>query len=113
MRFVRVGCPSVYKISFYVPATHVEEVKNAMFSHGAGNIGDYQCCAWQVLGEGQFLPLAGSAPFIGQTDKLEKVAEFKVEMICQAEYIQEVIAALKQAHPYEEPAYDVIRLEKF
>lgn len=103
----------MYKICFYVPTSHVEEVKNAMFAKGAGKIGDYGCCAWQVLGEGQFMPLVGSHAFIGEQDKLEKVSEYKVEMVCADEYIKDVIAALKQAHPYEEVAYQVWRLELF
>lgn len=103
----------MYKIVFYVPVDNSEQVKNAMFKAGAGKIGDYCCCAWQVLGEGQFLPLAGSHPHIGEVHHLEKIAEYKVEMVCADESIQDVIAALNSAHPYEEPAYQVIRLEDF
>jgi structural hemagglutinin/hemolysin toxin protein RtxA len=103
----------MYKICFYVPATHLEQVKNAMFLSGAGHIGNYRCCAWQILGEGQFMPLAGSHSFIGEIDHIEKVAEYKVEIICADSLIQEVIAAMKQSHPYEEPAYQVLRVEDF
>ena len=71
----------MYKITFYVPVTHVEQVKQAMFAAGAGRIGDYDCCAWQILGVGQFRPLAGATPFIGQLNTLEQVAEYKVEMV--------------------------------
>lgn len=52
-----------YKLCFYVPVTHIEQVKQAMFAAGAGTIGNYDCCAWQVLGVGQFRPLAGSQAF--------------------------------------------------
>jgi structural hemagglutinin/hemolysin toxin protein RtxA len=103
----------MYKISFYVPTTHTESVKNTMFEKGAGKIGDYACCAWQVLGEGQFMPLKGSQAFIGELDKLEKISEHKVEMVCDDACIREVIAALKKSHPYEEPAYSVYKLEDF
>lgn len=103
----------MYKICFYVPTTYSEQVKNAMFAAGAGKIGNYSCCAWQVEGEGQFMPLQGSNAFIGDIDKIEKVSEFKIEMICDDEYIKNVIAALKKSHPYEQPAYFVIRLEEF
>ncbi len=103
----------MYKICFYVPETHVEEVKNAMFAKGAGKIGDYSCCAWQVLGEGQFLPLKESHAFVGEKNQLEKLAEYKVEMICLAQYIHEVISALKNTHPYEEVAYQVWCVEEF
>lgn len=101
----------MYKIAFYVPATHLDTTKSAMFAAGAGKIGDYECCAWQVLGQGQFMPLAGSQPFLGKTDQLEYVAEYKVEMVCKRDIIKDVIAALKSAHPYEEPAYHVIAME--
>ncbi|HLB42833.1 MAG TPA: NGG1p interacting factor NIF3 [Gammaproteobacteria bacterium] len=101
----------MYKICFYVPNTHLEEVKNALFAQGAGKIGGYSHYAWQILGEGQFLPLANSNPFIGTQNQLEKVSEYKVEMICNDQYIQAAIAALKKSHPYEEPAYQVWRLE--
>lgn len=103
----------MYKICFYAPETHVDKIKNAMFAKGAGKIGDYCCCAWQTLGEGQFMPLDGSNPFIGNQNQLEKVVEYKVEMICDDAHIHAVIDAMKQAHPYEEPAYFVFKAEKF
>jgi len=102
----------MYKICFYVPVSHADQVKTAMFAEGAGKIGNYGCCAWQVLGEGQFMPLAGSHAFIGEENHLEKVSEFKIEMICDDAHIKEVIAALKKSHPYEEPAYQVWRVEE-
>lgn len=97
---------AIHKLCFYVPETHVEEVKQAVFEAGAGRIGDYDCCAWQVAGEGQFRPLAGSNPFIGQQGEIERVREFRVEMICREEKLDDAIAALHAAHPYEEPAYE-------
>ncbi len=103
----------MYKICFYVPVTHIDQVKDAMFSAGAGNIGNYSSVAWQVLGEGQFMPLSGSKAFIGQIDQLEKIYEFKVEMVCADKKIEAVIRALRTAHPYEEPAFQVIKLEEF
>lgn len=103
----------MYKISFYVPQSHLEKVKDNMFAAGAGKIGLYNSCAWQVLGEGQFMPLPGSQAFIGQPLQLEKVSEYKVEMICEDHYIDAVIKALKSAHPYEQPAYFVTRMEDF
>ena len=103
----------MYKLCFYVPTTHVDSVKQAIFTAGAGRVGDYDSCAWQVLGEGQFRPLAGSKPFIGTCDQVEKVPEYKVETVCEDATIGAVITALKAAHPYEEPAYQVWRLEEF
>lgn len=99
------------KIEFYVPETHVEQVKSAMFSAGAGRVGDYDCCAWQTLGQGQFRPLGGSDPFLGNHGQVERVNEYKVEMVCMQELQAEVITALKSAHPYEEVAYCVIGIE--
>jgi structural toxin protein (hemagglutinin/hemolysin) RtxA len=101
----------MYKICFYVPPSHAEKVKNHLFAKGAGKIGHYGCCAWQILGEGQFMPLADSHAFIGEQDKLEKVSEYKIELVCDDQYIHDVIAALKQSHPYEAPAYQVWRIE--
>lgn len=101
----------MFVICFYVPKENVDSVKHAMFEKGAGRIGHYSGCAWQVLGEGQFTPLEGSHPAIGQQNIVEKVMEYKVEMVCEEEYLTEVIAALKSAHPYEQPAYYVWRTE--
>jgi structural hemagglutinin/hemolysin toxin protein RtxA len=101
----------MFKICFYTPIEHADKIKSAMFEAGAGNIGNYSHCAWQTLGEGQFLPLAGSQSFIGDIDVIEKAAELKIEMVCANEYIQATIKALKESHPYEEPAYQVIRIE--
>ncbi len=103
----------MYKLIFYVPIDHTEVVKEALFEAGAGKIGHYSHCAWQVLGEGQFMPLSGSHAFIGEPNQLEKVAEYRVEMVCDREHIQAAIAALKRAHPYEEPAFDVFSIEEF
>lgn len=103
----------MFKLCCYIPESHVEAVKTALFEAGAGRIGNYEHCAWQVLGKGQFRPLAGSKPFIGVQDSLETVAEYRVEMVCADEVIADVIDALRQAHPYEEPAFDVIRVEDF
>lgn len=101
----------MYKICFYVPASHLDAVKTAMFAAGAGRIAAYDACAWQVEGQGQFRPLAGSRPFIGQQGVIETVAEYKVEMVCDDAHVRAAVAALRQAHPYETPAYDVMRLE--
>jgi hypothetical protein len=100
----------MYKLCFYVPETHVEIVKEVIFAVGAGQIGNYDHCCWQVLGRGQFRPLKGSDPFIGEAGRVEQVAEFKVEMICSDEFIQPAVTALKKSHPYEEVAYDVWQL---
>jgi hypothetical protein len=103
----------MYKLAFFVPASHVEQVKSAVFAAGAGRIGAYDQCSWQVLGQGQFRPLAGSQPFIGHGGQVEQVQEWKVELVVADELIRQAVAALRQSHPYETPAYDVWRLEDF
>ena len=101
----------MYKIAVYIPSDSLEKVKQAMFDQGAGKFGNYDHCAWQVLGQGQFRPLAQSNPTLGQKGKLETVEEYLVEMVCDNAVIKSVIDALKRTHPYEEPAYTVIHLE--
>ena len=97
----------MHQIIFYVPESHLEQVKAALFKAGAGRIGDYDCCAWQCKGEGQFRPLAGSKPYLGELDKVEKVTEYKVELVCADDCLKKAVAAMLQSHPYEEPAYSV------
>ncbi len=65
------------KLIYYVPESHLEETKLAVFAAGAGGIGNYEHCAWQVLGTGQFKPVKGANPFIGELDALEHVAEWR------------------------------------
>jgi hypothetical protein len=94
---------------FYVPETHLEKVKNAIFAAGAGTIGKYTNCCWQVLGEGQFKPAAGSNPFIGKENTLEKLPEYRVEAVCREEIAENVKKALLSAHPYETPAWHFVK----
>lgn len=103
----------MYKLCVFVPEGAADQVKRAMFEAGAGKIGDYDHCCWQVLGQGQFRPLAGSSPCIGRQDEIETVDEYRIEMVCADAYIKNAVAALKRSHPYEEPAYDVWKLENF
>ncbi len=103
---------NLYQISFYVPETHCDRVKQALFDAGAGRLENYQNCSWQTLGEGQFMPMPGSHAFLGETGSLEKVKEYKVEMLCKKDKLQDAIKALKSSHPYEVPAYSVIALEQ-
>lgn len=93
------------KLSVYVPESHLETVKRVMFAAGGGRIGRYEECSWQVLGTGQFRPTVGSKPFAGSVGDLSIVPEYQLEMVCQDEFVAQVVQAMKQAHPYEEPAY--------
>jgi len=99
----------MHYIVVYVPTSHLEVVKAAMFAAGAGHIGNYDACCWQTLGQGQFRPLAGSQPHSGQQDQIETVAEYRVEMVCADNVLKQVVKALKQAHPYEQPAYITLK----
>lgn len=99
-----------YRLVFYVPTAHLESVKAAIFAAGAGRIGNYDGCCWQVQGTGQFRPLAGSNPFIGATDMVEQVEEYKVETVCASEDMEAIVVALRQAHPYETPAFQYWRV---
>lgn len=101
------------KLCFYVPETHVNLVKEAVFAAGTGRQGNYDYCCWQTLGTGQFRPLPGSSPHLGEQHSLTMVSEYKVELLCEEKIITAVIKVLKQAHPYEEPAFDITRLENY
>jgi len=103
----------MFRICYHVPESHLEATKTALFEAGAGRAGSYEHCSWQVEGEGQFRPLIGSEPFRGQDGVLERLAEYRVEMVCDEEHIDVAVAALKQAHPYEVPSYQVVRLEDY
>ncbi len=98
------------KLCFYVPSDALNAVKQAVFDAGAGRQGNYDQCCWQTAGTGQFRPLAGSNPAIGAQDQLEYVTEYKVEVLCGDAELPTVVAALRAAHPYEEPAIDVFAL---
>lgn len=99
----------MYKLTVFIPDSYVEVVKQALFEAGAGQIGNYSHCSWQVLGQGQFMPRTGSNAFIGTIDNLETVTEWRVEMVVADDKLQAVIMALKSSHPYETPAFDVIQ----
>ena len=100
----------MHKLCFFVPESHLEEVKQALFNKGAGRIGLYDHCCWRVLGEGQFRALEGSQPFLGTQDQVERVAEYKVEMVCYDRLIKQAVKALLQAHPYQQPAYEIYKI---
>jgi len=100
----------MYLISFYIPRSHLEEVTTALFHRGAGHIGNYDSCAWYTHGTGQFRPLEGSSPFVGTHNNIERLAEIKVEMVCENSVVIDVLQELVNSHPYEEPAYHAIEI---
>lgn len=100
-----------YKVAVYVPITHSEQLRKAMGDAGAGHIGGYSHCSFSVAGEGRFLPLEGTNPFIGHVGTIETVQEERVETVVQKKQLDQVLAAMENTHPYEEIAYDVVALE--
>ncbi|WP_078379673.1 Nif3-like dinuclear metal center hexameric protein [Sutcliffiella halmapala] len=102
---------SLKKLTVFVPITHAEELLSALGNAGAGHIGNYSHCSFSVGGEGRFMPLEGTTPFIGEKDMLEKVEEYRVETVFPASLEKKVISAMIKSHPYEEVAYDIYALE--
>jgi dinuclear metal center YbgI/SA1388 family protein len=102
--------PELDKWVTFVPDDAAEPVRQALFRAGAGQIGDYAQCSWTTGGTGQFLPLDGADPTIGRVGTVERVAEQRIEMVAPARVRGEVLTALRAAHPYEEPAFDVVTL---
>jgi hypothetical protein len=98
------------KLVVFVPAEALDAVRDAVFEAGAGRIGDYERCSWYAEGTGTFLGGEGTDPTIGERGREEHVPELRLETVFPAEQQDEVIAALRKAHPYEEPAYDVYEL---
>lgn len=98
------------KVVTFIPATHVESVAEAMFAVGAGRIGDYEKCSFRLPGQGTFLGSESTNPVIGQRGRWEVVEEVRLETIVRSSGLPGVLAALRRAHPYEEPAFDVYPL---
>ncbi len=103
----------MYKLNYFVPKEAKDKTKDALFGIGVGMFEKYEKCSFETLGRGQFKPIGNAHPYIGEKDRLEYVEEYKVEMICRDDLIQKAVEVLKEAHPYEEVAYEVIRLEDF
>lgn len=106
----RPSGPDLDKWVIFVPSENADAVRDAVFAAGAGQIGDYSCCSWSVAGTGQFLPKVGANPTIGAVGTVETVSEDRVESIAPVSARAAVLAALRAAHPYEEPAFDVLPL---
>ncbi len=98
------------KLVVFVPRESLETVRDALFAAGAGRIGDYERCSWYTAGTGTFLGGEGTAPAIGERGREERVAELRLETVYPEERHEEIVEALRRAHPYEEPAFDVYPL---
>jgi hypothetical protein len=98
------------KLVVFVPREALDAVRDALFGAGAGRIGGYERCSWYTEGTGTFLGGEGTSPSVGQPGREERVAELRLETVFPADRQDEVVAALRHAHPYEEPAFDVYDL---
>jgi hypothetical protein len=102
--------PGRVKLVWFVPAEALEATRDAVFEAGAGRIGDYERCSWYTAGTGTFLGGESADPAVGESGREEHVPELRVEALLPEEAIEAVVTALRAAHPYEEPAYDVYPL---
>jgi hypothetical protein len=98
------------KLVVFVPESALEAVRDALFDAGAGRIGNYERCSWYTTGTGTFLGGKDADPSIGERGREERVPELRLETVFPADRQREVVAALRDAHPYEEPAFDVYEL---
>jgi hypothetical protein len=98
------------KLVVFVPREALDEIRDALFAAGAGRIGDYSRCSWYAAGTGTFLAGDGTSPTVGERGREERVAELRLETVFPEERQTEVVAALRRAHPYEEPAFDIYPL---
>ncbi|SDK54117.1 Nif3-like dinuclear metal center hexameric protein [Sediminibacillus albus] len=105
------GEDKLVKVAVFVPVDYTDSVREAMAVRGAGYIGNYSHCSFRTVGEGTFKPQEGTQPFIGSQDELARVEEEKLETIIPKSKLSDVLTALTEAHPYEEPAYDILPLE--
>ena len=98
------------KLVWFVPEEALDATRGAVFAAGAGHIGEYERCSWYTAGTGTFQGAEGTSPTVGEAGREERVPELRVETVVPAERADDVIAALVEAHPYEEVAYDLYPL---
>ena len=98
------------KLVVFVPSDALEVVRDAIFAAGAGRIGEYERCSWYTEGTGTFRPLPNAQPVIGEVGEEERVPELRLETVFPSERRDDVVVALRRAHPYEEPAFDIYPL---
>lgn len=104
MNFKRV------KIITTAPHEDADKIRQALGEAGAGSIGDYRYCSFSITGKGRFMPTEQADPHIGEANRLEVVEEEQIEVICERAKAKQIIAALRKAHPYEEPIVDIVLL---
>jgi hypothetical protein len=98
------------KLVVFVPPEALDSVRDALFAAGAGRIGDYERCSWYTEGTGTFFGGEDTEPAAGEAGREERVAELRLETVYPAEREEDVVRALREAHPYEEPAFDLYEL---
>jgi hypothetical protein len=98
------------KLVWFVPEEALDATRSAVFDAGAGRIGDYERCSWYTAGTGTFFGGDSTAPAVGESGREERVAEYRVETVVPEGHIRDAVVALRLAHPYEEPAYEVYPL---
>jgi len=98
------------KLVVFVPAEALDAVRDAVFAAGAGRIGDYERCSWYTEGVGTFLGGESTSPTLGERGREERVAELRLETVFPADRRAEIVEAVRSAHPYEEPAFDIYPL---
>lgn len=106
-----VHTDKLYKLAVFVPVTHQEAVRDAIFQAGAGWIGNYSHCSFNMEGTGTFLPREGTNPYLGKPGKLERAAEVRIETVVPHSVHRKVVQAMLKAHPYEEVAYDLYPMD--
>lgn len=111
IRFLKPLSGTLAKIVVFVPEAHLDSVRNAMAQAGAGIIGKYSSCSFTVKGEGTFFASPSAHPYVGKQGKLERVNEMQLEMVVPRALVPQVVATMKDVHPYEEVAYDVLPVD--
>lgn len=102
---------SLYKVVVYVPVSDADKMRQAIGDAGGGKIGAYSHCSFSTRGTGRFIPSDAAKPAIGEIGKPQEVEEERIEFVCETHCLDEVIAAIREVHPYEEPAIETWRVE--
>jgi len=100
----------VVKLVWFVPEEALDATRDAVFGAGGGTIGDYERCSWYTAGTGTFLAREGASPAVGGVGQGERVAEYRVEVVVPEDSVAAAVEALREAHPYEEVAFDLYPL---
>lgn len=105
-----MNAPRQHKLVWFVPESALDATRDAVFAAGGGRIGEYERCSWYAAGTGTFRGREGTEPAIGEAGREERVPELRVETVVPTERMAEVVRALREAHPYEEVAFDLYPL---